>query len=152
MKRVKIYTDGACKGNPGPGGWAAVLIWGPYRKEIAGGEAHTTNNRMELRAAIEALRALKEPAEVDLFTDSAYLKRGITEWLPRWKENGWKRRQGRRLLPVANEDLWRELDRLTRVHKVRFHWLAGHAGHPENERADRLARKSIPSPASERSR
>ena len=152
MKRVKIYTDGACKGNPGPGGWAAVLIWGPYRKEIAGGEAHTTNNRMELRAAIEALRALKEPAEVDLFTDSAYLKRGITEWLPRWKENGWKRRQGRRLLPVANEDLWRELDRLTRVHKVRFHWLAGHAGQPENERADRLARKSIPSPASERSR
>ncbi len=152
MKRVKIYTDGACKGNPGPGGWAAVLIWGPYRKEIAGGEAHTTNNRMELRAAIEALRALREPAEVDLFTDSAYLKRGITEWLPRWKENGWKRRQGRRLLPVANEDLWRELDRLTRVHKVRFHWLAGHAGQPENERADRLARKSIPSPASKRSR
>ena len=115
VKRVKIYTDGACRGNPGPGGWAAVLIWGPHRKEIAGGEEDTTNNRMELRAAIEALRALKEPAEVDLYTDSVYLKQGITEWLPRWKENGWKRRQGRRLLPVANEDLWRELDRLTTV-------------------------------------
>ena len=146
VKRVKIYTDGACRGNPGPGGWAAVLIWGPHRKEIAGGEEDTTNNRMELRAAIEALRALKEPAEVDLYTDSAYLKQGITEWLPRWKENGWKRRQGRRLLPVANEDLWRELDRLTKVHRVRFHWLAGHAGQPENERADRLARKNIPKP------
>ena len=144
VKRVKIYTDGACRGNPGPGGWAAILIWGPHRKEIAGGEKETTNNRMELRAAIEALKALKEPAEVDLYTDSAYLKRGITEWLPRWVENGWKRRQGKRLLPVANEDLWRELARLTKVHRVHFHWLAGHSGQPENERADQLARRAIP--------
>lgn len=135
-----MYTDGACRGNPGPGGWAAILIWGPHRKELAGEERNTTNNRMELRAAIEALRALKEPVEVDLFTDSVYLKRGITEWLPRWKQDGWRRRSGKQLLPVANEDFWRELDRLVQVHKVRFHWLAGHAGHPENERADRLAR------------
>ncbi len=140
MKRVRIYTDGACIGNPGPGGWGAVLLSGPHRKEISGGERETTNNRMELQAAIEALRALREPAEVDLHTDSAYLQRGITEWLPRWKAQGWRRREGKRLLPVANEDLWRELDALVAAHRVRFHWLAGHAGHPENERADRLAR------------
>ncbi|QAA76161.1 MAG: Ribonuclease HI [Candidatus Bipolaricaulis sibiricus] len=140
MKKVRVYTDGACIGNPGPGGWGAVLLSGPHRKEISGGERHTTNNRMELRAAIEALRALREPADVDLFTDSAYLKRGITEWLPRWKAQDWRRREGKRLLPVANEDLWRELDELVGLHKVRFHWLAGHAGHAENERADRLAR------------
>lgn len=140
VKRVRIYTDGACLGNPGPGGWAAILLWGAHRKEISGGEPETTNNRMELRAAIEALRALREPAEVDLYTDSAYLKRGVTEWLPRWKEQGWRRREGRRLVPIANEDLWRELDRLVGVHKVRFRWLAGHAGDPENERADALAR------------
>ncbi len=135
-----MYTDGACIGNPGPGGWAAVLISDPHRKEISGREERTTNNRMELRAAIEALRALREPAGVDLFTDSAYLKRGVTEWLPTWKEQGWKRREGKRLVPVANEDLWRDLDQLVGLHKVRFHWLAGHAGHTENERADRLAR------------
>lgn len=140
VKRVRIYTDGACLGNPGPGGWAAILLWGAHRKEISGGEPETTNNRMELRAAIEALRALREPAEVDLYTDSAYLKRGVTEWLPRWKEQGWRRREGRRLVPIANEDLWRELDRLVGVHKVHFRWLAGHAGDPENERADALAR------------
>lgn len=140
MKKVRIYTDGACIGNPGPGGWGAVLLSGPHRKEISGGEGQTTNNRMELRAAIEALAALREPAEVDLYTDSAYLKRGIMEWLPRWKAQGWKRREGKRLLPVANEDLWRELDGLAARHKVRFHWLAGHTGHPENERADELAR------------
>jgi len=121
-----------------------VLIWGPHRKELWGGEPHTTNNRMELRAAIEALKALKEPVEVDLYTDSAYLKRGVSEWLPRWKRAGWKRRQGKKALPLANEDLWRELDRLTQVHRVRFHWLAGHAGHPENELADKLARSAIP--------
>ncbi|MGC9530498.1 MAG: ribonuclease HI [Candidatus Bipolaricaulaceae bacterium] len=144
VKRVRIYTDGACRGNPGPGGWAAVLIFGPHHKEIAGGEVSTTNNRMELRAAIEALRALTEPAEVDLFTDSAYLKRGISEWLPRWKRDGWRRRRGRQLLPVANEDLWRQLEQLAQVHRVHFHWLAGHAGHPENELADRLARAAIP--------
>jgi ribonuclease HI len=142
VKKVRIYTDGACIGNPGPGGWGAVLLSGPHRKELSGGEERTTNNRMELRAAIEALRALREPAEVDLFTDSVYLKRGITEWLPRWKEEGWRRREGKRLLPLANEDLWRELDRLTGMHRVHFHWLAGHAGDAENERADRLARRA----------
>lgn len=142
VKKVRIYTDGACIGNPGPGGWGAVLLSGPHRKELSGGEERTTNNRMELRAAIEALRALREPAEVDLFTDSVYLKRGITEWLPRWKEQDWQRREGKRLRPVANEDLWRELDQLTGIHRVRFHWLAGHAGDEENERADRLARRA----------
>lgn len=121
-----------------------MLIWGPYRKEISGGERETTNNRMELRAAIEALRALKEPAQVDLYTDSAYLKRGVSEWLPNWKRAGWRRQRGKQRLPLANEDLWRELDRLIQIHQVRFHWLAGHTGHPENERADRLARAAIP--------
>lgn len=144
MKQVSIYTDGACSGNPGPGGWAAILIFGPHRKEISGGEANTTNNRMELRAAIEALRALKEPAAVDLYTDSTYLKRGVSEWLPRWKAQGWRRRAGKRLLPVANEDLWKELDQLLSVHQVRFHWIQSHVGHPENTRADLLAREAIP--------
>lgn len=143
QKRVQIYTDGACLGNPGPGGWAAILLWGPHRREITGGEAHTTNNRMELRAAIEALRALKEPAEVDLYTDSAYLKRGVTEWLPRWKEQGWRRKEGRRWKPLANAELWQELAGLLAVHHVNFHWIEGHAGHPENERADALARESM---------
>lgn len=142
-KKVQIYTDGACLGNPGPGGWAAILIWGPHRKEISGEEPHTTNNRMELRAAIEALQALKEPAEVELYTDSAYLKRGVTEWLPRWKEQGWKRKEGKSLKPVANVDLWQELDELLRVHRVRFHWIEGHAGHPENARANLLARQAM---------
>jgi len=143
MKRVKVYTDGACLGNPGPGGWAAILIWGPHRKEISGAEAHTTNNRMELRAAIEALRALKEPAEVDLYTDSLYLQKGVTEWLPRWKEQGWKRREGKTLKPVANADLWQELDALLGKHRVRFHWVEGHSGDPENARANRLAREAM---------
>jgi ribonuclease HI len=142
-KRVAVYTDGACLGNPGPGGWAAILIWGPYRKEISGGETQTTNNRMELRAAIEALRALKEPAEVDLYTDSLYLQKGVTEWLPRWKEQGWKRREGKSLKPVANADLWQELDALLGKHHVHFHWIAGHTGHPENARANELARKAM---------
>jgi len=145
MKQVRIHTDGACIGNPGPGGWGAVLVSGPHRKEISGSEARTTNNRMELRAAIEALSALREPATVDLFTDSTYVKRGITEWLPRWKKNGWKRREGGQLMPVANEDLWRELDRLAAVHRVQFHWVAGHAGDTENERADLLARRAAES-------
>lgn len=142
-KRVQIFTDGACLGNPGPGGWAAILVWGPHRKEISGGEEYTTNNRMELRAAIEALRALKEPAEVDLYTDSAYLKRGVSEWLPRWKEQGWKRKEGRNLKPVANVDLWQELDELLKVHRVNFHWVEGHSGHPENTRANALARQAM---------
>jgi len=141
---VRIYTDGACSGNPGPGGWGAILIGGSIRKEIAGGEEATTNNRMELRAAIEALRELKRPSRVDLYTDSAYLKNGITTWIKAWKKNGWRRRVGKRFLPVKNEDLWRELDRLTGMHRVTFHWVAGHAGDPENERADELARRAIP--------
>ena len=143
MKNVTIYTDGACSGNPGPGGWGAVLLSGAHRKELSGGTDKTTNNRMELVAAIEALKALNEPAIVDLYTDSTYLKRGMTEWLPRWKQNGWRRKSGKRLLPVKNEDLWRELDRLGGRHRITVHWLEGHAGHPENERCDSLARAAI---------
>ena len=139
-----IYTDGACSGNPGPGGWGAILISGIHRREISGGEHQTTNNRMELAAAIEALTALKESAVVDLFTDSTYLKRGMTEWLVTWKKNNWKRKSGKRLLPVKNEDLWRRLDRLVKRHRVAFHWVEGHAGHTENERCDKLARQAIP--------
>jgi len=146
--RVTVYTDGACSGNPGPGGWGAILISGALRKEISGGEAATTNNRMELTAAIEALRALNEPAEVDhsvdLYTDSTYVKKGITEWIDAWKRNGWRRRSGKRWLPVKNEDLWRALDELVADHRVAFHWVEGHAGHEENERADHLARDAIP--------
>ena len=145
--RVTIYTDGACSGNPGPGGWGAILVSGVLRKEIAGGEPATTNNRMELTAAIEALRALNGPAEVDLsvdlYTDSTYVKKGITEWIESWKRNGWRRRSGKRWLPVKNEDLWRALDELVAGHRVTFHWVEGHAGHEENERADQLARDAI---------
>jgi len=144
MNRVTIYTDGACSGNPGPGGWGAVLLSGEHRKEIRGGEAQTTNNRMELTAAIEALRALKSPSQVDLYTDSTYVKKGITEWIQNWKKNGWKRRSGRKLLPVKNADLWRELDSLVAKHDVSFHWVEGHAGNKENERCDELARGAIP--------
>jgi len=143
VNRVTIYTDGACSGNPGPGGWGAILVSGALRKEIFGGEPETTNNRMELTAAIEALRALSGPAAVDLYTDSTYLKKGITEWIESWKANGWKRRSGKRWLPVKNEDLWRALDGLVAGHRVTFHWVEGHAGHEENERADRLARDAI---------
>jgi ribonuclease HI len=144
VKWVTIYTDGACSGNPGPGGWGAVLISGDHRKELSGGEPETTNNRMELTAAIAALDALKEPSKVDLYTDSTYLKRGITEWLRTWKQNGWRRKSGKRLLPVKNEDLWRTLDRLVTRHEVAFHWVEGHAGDVENERCDRLARRAVP--------
>ena len=117
---------------------------GEHRKEISGGEAQTTNNRMELTAAIEALKALRARSQVDLFTDSTYVKKGITEWIVNWKKNGWKRRSGKRLLPVKNADLWRELDRLTAQHDVSFHWVEGHAGDRENERCDELAREAIP--------
>jgi len=141
---VTIYTDGACSGNPGPGGWGAVLISGEHRKELAGGEAATTNNRMEMTAAIEALKTLRSPSRVDLHTDSTYLKNGISEWLPGWKRNGWRRRSGKRWLPVKNVDLWKELDALTDIHEVRFHWVKGHSGHAENERCDELARSAIP--------
>ena len=144
MNRVTVYTDGACSGNPGPGGWGAILVFGAHRKEIAGGAPDTTNNRMELTAAIEALRALNGNPVIDLFTDSTYVKKGITEWIGSWKANGWRRRSGKRLLPVKNEDLWRVLDELVAGHQVTFHWVEGHAGHPENERADELARGAIP--------
>ena len=144
VKKITIYTDGACSGNPGPGGWGAVLMSGDHRKEISGGEAQTTNNRMELTAAIEALKALKACSQVDLFTDSTYVKKGITEWIVNWKKNGWKRRSGKRLLPVKNADLWRELDRLAAQHEITFHWVEGHAGNEENERCDELAREAIP--------
>jgi len=144
VNRVTIYTDGACSGNPGPGGWGAVLISGSHRKELSGGEAETTNNRMELTAAIEALRALNGTPKVDLYTDSTYVKKGITEWIASWKRNGWRRRSGKRLLPVKNEDLWQALDELAAQHEIAFHWVEGHAGHPENERADALARGAIP--------
>ena len=139
-KAVEIYTDGACSGNPGPGGWAALLRYGDTERVMAGAEALTTNNRMELRAAIEGLAALKRKSRVDLHTDSQYVRRGITEWLPRWKANGWKNSAKQ---PVANRDLWEMLETLTASHDVRFHWVKGHAGHPDNERVDAAARDAI---------
>ena len=137
---VEIFTDGACKGNPGPGGWGVVLRVGPRVKELHGGEPATTNNRMELRAAVEGLGALAEPSEVDLHTDSQYLRNGMAEWLARWKRNGWRTADRK---PVKNTDLWRALDDLAHRHVVRWHWLRGHAGHPENERCDELANDAI---------
>jgi ribonuclease HI len=137
---VVIYSDGACSGNPGPGGWGALLIYGGKSRELSGGEPLTTNNRMELQAATEALDALKRPSTVELHTDSQYVRNGITQWIHRWKQNGW-RTAGRD--PVKNEDLWRRLDEATRRHRVTWHWVKGHAGHEHNERADALAREGI---------
>ena len=142
--RVRIYTDGACSGNPGPGGWGAVLLCNGQRKEINGGEADTTNNRMELEAAIHALEALKRRSTVDLFTDSRYVKDGITQWINGWKAKGW-RTAGKK--PVKNVDLWQLLDAQAGEHDVTWHWVKGHDGDPENERADELARRSISEPA-----
>jgi ribonuclease HI len=139
-KTVTIHTDGACDGNPGPGGWAAVLRFGDRIRELTGGEPATTNNRMELQAAISALKALKECCEVNLFTDSEYLRQGITEWLPIWKANQWRTAERK---AVKNDDLWRQLDEVTYVHNVSWQWLKGHAGHPDNERCDRLAAVEI---------
>jgi ribonuclease HI len=136
MNEVEIYTDGACRGNPGPGGWGAILISGRHRKEIYGGEAKTTNNRMELMAVIEALRALKRPCRVILHTDSQYVKKGITEWIHDWKRRDWKTAAKK---PVKNADLWQMLDMVQMTHQVEWRWIKGHAGHPENERADELA-------------
>lgn len=135
MKSVSIYTDGACEGNPGPGGWAAILIYKEIRREITGACAATTNNRMELSAALEGLRALKEPCEVDLYTDSQYVQRGMSAWVAGWKAKGWRR--GKQ--PVRNLDLWQALDAEAQRHQVRWHWIRGHNDHPENERCDRLA-------------
>ena len=136
MKDVAIFTDGACKGNPGPGGWGAILRMGPHEKELAGGEPATTNNRMELTAAIKALGALREPCAVTLHTDSRYVIDGITKWVFGWQKNGWKNAAKK---PVANADLWQELIAAVRPHKIAWVWVKGHDGHPENERADRLA-------------
>lgn len=135
-KRVEIFTDGACSGNPGPGGWGALLRFGGRERELKGGAAQTTNNRMELTAALEALDALKRPCRVDLYTDSEYLKNGITQWLPRWREKGWRTASKK---PVKNADLWQALDTAIARHEVEWHWVRGHSGHPENDRADRLA-------------
>ena len=135
---VTIYTDGACTPNPGPGGWAALLRYGKHEKVLTGSAPDTTNNRMELTAALEALRSLNQHCMVDLYTDSEYLHRGITEWLPRWRAHGWRRKGGE----LANVDLWQGLDAVLRAHQVTWHWVRGHAGHAENERVDRLARQA----------
>lgn len=139
-KLITIHTDGACSGNPGPGGWGAVLEWRGHEKELSGAEAETTNNRMELMAAIQALEALKRPSKVRLVTDSIYVRDGVTKWIHGWKKNGWKTSAKK---PVKNEDLWRRLDEAATRHDVSWEWVKGHAGHPENERADALARAAI---------
>ena len=140
MSHVTIYTDGACKGNPGPGGWGVVLRSGAKEKHLHGGEALTTNNRMEMTAIIHALKALKHPCIVDLYTDSKYVMQGVTEWLAGWKARGWKTADGK---PVKNQDLWLRLDAATQAHKVQWEWVRGHDGHEGNERADALARAAI---------
>jgi len=138
---VTIYTDGACSGNPGPGGWGAILMSGAHRKEINGGEAQSTNNRMELMAAISALETLKRPSKVDLYTDSTYVRDGITKWINGWRRNGWRTAAKK---PVKNAELWQRLDTARTRHDIEWHWVKGHAGHPENERADELARAGMP--------
>jgi ribonuclease HI len=140
VKQVTIHSDGGCHGNPGPGGWAAVLTSGPHRKEMSGAVPATTNNRMELQAAIAAFGALKEPCEVTFYTDSEYVKNGITQWVRNWKRNGWKTKAKQ---PVKNADLWRALDAAVAQHAVNWHWLKGHAGHAGNERCDELAGAAI---------
>ena len=139
-ERVSIWSDGACSGNPGPGGWGAILEWNGRRKELKGGEADTTNNRMELIAAIAALSALKGRSAVDLYTDSQYLRGGVTGWIKGWKRNGWRTADRK---PVKNIDLWQQLDTLAAQHEIKWHWVKGHAGHDENERADELAREGM---------
>jgi len=140
-KVVEIYTDGACSGNPGPGGWGAVMRWNGHEKELSGGEAETTNNRMEMMAVIRALEAIKGSPKIEIYTDSKYVMQGITEWLDGWKARGWKT-AGKK--PVKNVDLWQRMDELVSRHDVTFHWVKGHDGHPENERADSLAVAGIP--------
>ncbi|MBY0354221.1 MAG: ribonuclease HI [Rickettsiales bacterium] len=140
MKKVTIYTDGACSGNPGPGGWGALLRYGTNEKELQGAEAATTNNRMELMAAIEALNALTDACDVDLYTDSNYVRQGITEWIHGWRRKNWRTADNK---PVKNADLWQLLVTAEARHTVRWHWVKGHSGHPENDRADALAREAI---------
>ncbi len=137
---VTIYTDGACLDNPGPGGWGAILRYGKHERIVSGGEKDTTNNRMELRAALEALRTLTEPCVVTLFTDSNYLKKGVTEWMPNWKRRNWRRKGG----ALANVDLWKKLDEEISRHEIQWHWVRGHAGNRMNERVDRVAKNAIP--------
>jgi ribonuclease HI len=137
LAKVEIFTDGACSGNPGPGGWGAILRYNGVEKELSGGEKETTNNRMEMMAAIAALEALKKESTVDLYTDSKYLQQGVMEWMPGWKKKGWPAR-------INNQDLWKRLDSVLSNHKVTFHWVRGHDGHIENERCDVLARAAIP--------
>ncbi len=140
MTDVEIYTDGACRGNPGPGGWGVLLRSGGRERQIWGGERLTTNNRMEMMAAIQGLTALRRPCRVAVYTDSEYLRRGISEWLPQWKSRGWKTSARK---PVKNDDLWRQLDDLATRHEIEWHWVKGHAGHPGNERADALANQGV---------
>jgi len=141
LPSVQLFTDGACSGNPGPGGWAFILRHVTTGKEMeqSGGEARSTNNGMELTAVVRGLAALKKPCRVELFTDSVYVGKGLTEWLPKWKANGWRRREGSSWKPIKNEALWRELDRLAAQHQIKYTRVAGHSGHPENERCDELA-------------
>jgi len=139
LKTIHIYTDGSCLGNPGPGGYGATLLYKQHRKEISGGFKHTTNNRMELLAAIKALESLKEPCQVELTTDSQYVKNGINQWIANWKRRGWKTADKK---PVKNQDLWQALDKAVSTHTVNWHWVKGHSGHEENERCDDLAREA----------
>jgi ribonuclease HI len=141
VKTVEMFTDGACKGNPGPGGWGVVLRYGKVEKTICGGELNTTNNRMELLAAISGLQALKEPCHVIITTDSQYVRKGITEWIENWKKNGWRTAAK---APVKNADLWQQLDQEQSRHQLEWHWVKGHSGHRENELADQLANQGIP--------
>lgn len=140
MKNVVIYTDGACSGNPGPGGWGAILRYGSHEKELSGGADETTNNRMELMAAIQALESLKQPCRIGLYTDSKYVKTGIDEWITNWKKNGWKTANKK---AVKNDDLWQRLDDARERHEVTWHWVKAHSGHADNERADELARMGM---------
>lgn len=140
MATVQIYTDGACRGNPGPGGWGALLLFGEHERELSGSEPATTNNRMELTAVIRALEALKRPVEAAIYTDSQYVRQGVLEWMPNWKARGWKTAEKK---PVKNQDLWQALDALLPNHRLEWHWVKGHSGNPGNERVDELANRAI---------
>lgn len=140
MKKITVFTDGACRGNPGPGGWGVLLRYGQHEKELYGAEAETTNNRMELMAAIKAIEAVTEQCEIELWTDSQYVQKGITEWLPNWKARNWRTANRK---PVKNADLWQQLEQAIATHQVSWHWVRGHAGHVDNERVDALANRAI---------